>query len=36
LFARIVEPTTKPGNNKLFADTIDDKVGPILKKKLRP
>jgi hypothetical protein len=36
LFARIVEPTTKPGNNKLVADTIADKVRPILKKQLRP
>ena len=32
MFTRIVELTTKPGNNKQLADTIDEKVLPILKK----
>jgi quinol monooxygenase YgiN len=32
MFTRIVELTTKPGKNRQLADTIDDKVLPILKK----
>ena len=32
MFTRIVELTTKPGKNTQLADTIDDKVLPILKK----
>ena len=32
MFTRIVELTTKPGKNKQLADTLDDKVLPILKK----
>ena len=32
MFTRIVELTTKPGRNKQLAETIDDKVLPILKK----
>jgi quinol monooxygenase YgiN len=32
MFTRIVELTSKPGKNKQLADTIDDKVLPILKK----
>jgi quinol monooxygenase YgiN len=32
MFTRIVELTTKPGKNKQLADTIDEKVLPILKK----
>jgi heme-degrading monooxygenase HmoA len=32
MFTRIVELTTKPGRNKQLAETINDKVLPILKK----
>ena len=32
MFTRIVELTSKPGKNKQLADTIDEKVLPILKK----
>jgi heme-degrading monooxygenase HmoA len=32
MFTRIVELTTKPGKNKQLADTINDKILPILKK----
>jgi heme-degrading monooxygenase HmoA len=32
MFTRIVELTAKPGKNKLLADTINDKILPILKK----
>ena len=32
MFARVIELTTKPGNNRQLADTINDKVLPILKK----
>ena len=32
MFTRIVELTTKPGKTRQLADTIDDKVLPILKK----
>src|SRR5882724_12960279 len=32
MFTRIVELTTKPGKNKQLADTIDEKVLPILRK----
>ena len=32
MFTRIVELTTKPGKNRQLADTINDKVLPILKK----
>ena len=32
MFTRIVELTTKPGQNKQLSDTINDKVLPILKK----
>ena len=32
MFTRIVELTTKPGKNRQLADTIDDKILPILKK----
>ena len=32
MFSRIVELTSKPGKNTQLADTIDDKVLPILKK----
>ena len=32
MFTRVVELTTKPGKNRQLADTINDKVLPILKK----
>jgi heme-degrading monooxygenase HmoA len=32
MFTRIVELTTKPGKNRQLADTINEKVVPILKK----
>jgi heme-degrading monooxygenase HmoA len=32
MFTRIVELTTKPGKNRQLADTINEKVLPILKK----
>jgi len=32
MFTRIVELTSKPGKNKQLAETIDEKVLPILKK----
>src|SRR4029077_12208488 len=32
MFTRIVELTAKPGKNKQLAETIDEKVLPILKK----
>jgi len=32
MFTRVVELTTKPGKNKQLAETINDKVLPILKK----
>ncbi len=32
MFTRVVELTTKPGKNRQLADTIDEKVLPILKK----
>jgi heme-degrading monooxygenase HmoA len=32
MFTRVVELTSKPGKNKQLADTIDEKVLPILKK----
>jgi len=32
MFTRIVELISKPGKNKQLADTIDEKVLPILKK----
>jgi quinol monooxygenase YgiN len=32
MFTRIVELTAKPGKNRQLADTIDEKVLPILKK----
>jgi quinol monooxygenase YgiN len=32
MFTRIVELTTKPGKDRQLADTIDNKVLPILKK----
>jgi heme-degrading monooxygenase HmoA len=32
MFARVVELTTKPGKNTQLADSIDEKVLPILKK----
>ena len=32
MFTRVVELTTKPGKNKQLADTINDKVLPILKR----
>jgi quinol monooxygenase YgiN len=32
MFTRIVELTSKPGKNKQLADTIDEKILPILKK----
>jgi quinol monooxygenase YgiN len=32
MFTRIVELTSKPGKNKQLADTIDEKVLPILRK----
>ena len=32
MFTRVVELTTKPGKHKQLADTINDKVLPILKK----
>jgi hypothetical protein len=32
MFTRVVELTTKPGKSRQLADTINDKVLPILKK----
>ena len=32
MFTRVVELTSKPGKNRQLADTIDEKVLPILKK----
>jgi heme-degrading monooxygenase HmoA len=32
MFTRVVELTTKPGKNRQLADTIDEKVLPILKR----